>query len=130
MEFINDYLDAFQGFDIMFNFQNEVVSAPLEYYFHFSKSEDRQIFASLPFEDEIGGTHNLKALDFWNQELACRNMGNMERAILPGGGPGDIIPGLLEGGYLMKFILFVNRILPRGGKAREVMKKIFRFFKF
>lgn len=128
IQFVRDYNRLFGDFKTMYHFQSEAASAPFEYYLHCSKHVDREILSAIPFEDDLGGLGNIRALDFWDKELATRNIGcstgNMDSNVT-----GDVIPGLYVDGYLMKFIQFVNKLFPRGGTAREILKKIADFFR-
>lgn len=47
----------------------EDISRPLEYYLHYSRSVDRQIFANSEFEDDFGEGHACSILDYWNKAL-------------------------------------------------------------
>lgn len=127
LQFVSDYNELFRDFKIMYYFQYEAASAPFEYYMHHPKPVDRQIFSCVPFEDNLGGLGNVSVLDFWNKELATRNIG-FSAGCNDSNISGDVIPGLYVDGYLMKFVQLVNKVFPRGGKAREFLKKAARFF--
>lgn len=45
------------------------LSRPFEYYLHFSRSFDRNIFGDLEFEDDMGEGHTVSGIDFWNRSL-------------------------------------------------------------
>lgn len=124
LQFIKDYNDYFRDFKLMYNFQNEVISAPYEYYLHYSKSIDRQIFSTLPFEDDLGEGKTMSALDFWNNEISTRNL-NVGYA---GSSGPSILPDLYMDGYFVKFYYLMNKMFPKGGRAREFMKKIAGIF--
>lgn len=128
LRFVRDYNEVFRGFKMPFSFQREVVSAPFEYYMHNSKPVDRQMFSAVPFEDDLGGGGDMNALDFWNRELATRNLGTAMSGGNVSNIAGDVIPGLYVDGHLMKLIQWINKVFPRGGKSREFLKKILDVF--
>lgn len=122
LEFVRDYLSKFKDYDIMFNFQNEVVSASLEYYLHYSKPIDRQIFATLPFEDDLGEGKTMNAVEFWEREISSRDF-TSKTSYVSSGVTGDILPGIYIDGYFIKLCEILNKIFPRGSKRRNILKK-------
>ncbi len=126
LQFIKDYNYYFSNFKLMYNFQNQVVSAPYEYYLHYSKEFDRKIFSTLPFEDDLGEGvgKSINGLDFWNKELSSRNL---TVGYVGSSGP-SILPDLYMDGYFVKFYNKMNKIFPKGGRAREVVKKVVAIF--
>lgn len=122
LRFVRDYYRMYGDSQLVWNFQNEAASAVFEYFAHCAKEVDRRMMIAIPFEDDLNGTEIVNAYDFWNKELATRNIGSVGGA-LDSNISGDVIPGLYVDGYLMKFILFVNRIFPRGGMMRKVLKR-------
>lgn len=125
LAFIRDYKALFGESGVMHAFQSEVLSAPYEYYLHYSKPVDRQLFSSVPFEDDFG-LGKLNALSHWNKELSTRDLGGAAAENTVSAIAGDVIPGLYVDGYLVKFIHAVNKLFPRGGSMREVLKTIAR----
>lgn len=123
LQFVKDYQEQFHDFAGAFFFQNEPASAPFEYYMHFSKPIDRQPLSVVPFEDDLGAGKPINALDFWNKELYTRNLGAIISETTTHTVPGDVIPGLYIDGYMMKFIRIINKLFPRGGVMREILKK-------
>lgn len=128
LRFVQNYNEMFHGFRMPFSFQREVISAPFEYYLHNSKPVDRQMFSAVPFEDDMGVDGDVNVLDFWNRELATRNLGTAMSGGNVSNIAGDVIPGLYVDGYLIKFVQLINKIFPRGGRSRELLKKIISFF--
>lgn len=120
IQFVRDFIDNFGEYKIMNNFQNEVISAPFEYYMQYSKPVDRQMFSTLPFEDDLGEGKTMKALDFWNNDIYSRNlsMGYTNN------NANGLLPDLYADGYFVKFYHAVNKTFPKGGKMRETMKKV------
>ena len=108
----------------MNNFQNGVLSAPFEYYLHYSKEIDRRLFSTLPFEDDLGEGKIIKALEFWNQETYIKNL-NLGNS---GMNNSTFLPDLYADGYFVKFYHMTNRLFPKGGKSREILKKIAGLF--
>lgn len=70
LEFVKDMYSLF-GSDAIELFAREYeLSRPFEYYLHFSRSFDRNIFGDLEFEDDLGEGHTVGGIDFWNKSLA------------------------------------------------------------
>lgn len=124
IEFINDFKNLFNNYEIMNNFQNEVISAPFEYYLHYSKDIDRRLFSTLSFEDDLGEGKRIKALEFWNQETYIKNL-NLGNSVMNNS---TFLPDLYADGYFVKFYHMTNKLFPKGGKSREILKKIAGIF--
>lgn len=123
LDFIKDYLSRFADYKVMFNFQYEAMSAMLEYYLHFSKLVDRQIFETLPFEDDVG-IGRVKAVDIWNQETNTRVVtGGLSDIIM-----GDIIPGVSVDGTYMKLARILTKIFPRESTGRKLLAGFMKLF--
>ena len=70
LDFVRDMYSLF-GTDAVELFAREFeLSRPFEYYLHFSRSFDRNIFGDLEFEDDLGEGHTVGGIDFWNKSLA------------------------------------------------------------
>lgn len=124
IQFVRDFTETFGKYKILNCFQNEVVSAPLEYYLHYSKEVDRKIFSTLPFEDDLGEGKVLNALEFWNNEVYKRNYNSS----LSGVSPTSVLPDLYVDGYFVKFYNKMNKMFPKGGKMRSIVKKLASIF--
>lgn len=70
LEFVSDMHLIF-GADAVDLFAREFeLSRPFEYYLHYSRSFDRNIFGDLEFEDDMGEGHKVSGMEFWNRSLA------------------------------------------------------------
>lgn len=70
LDFVRDMYSLF-GTDAVELFAREFeLSRSFEYYLHFSRSFDRNIFGDLEFEDDLGEGHTVGGIDFWNKSLA------------------------------------------------------------
>ena len=70
VKFVKDMRVAF-GKDAVDIFARDYeLSRPFEYYLHYSRSFDRNIFGDLEFEDDMGEGHKVRGIDFWNRSLA------------------------------------------------------------
>ena len=125
MEFIQDYCNTFGQFRSSIVLPLEALSAPFEYYLHDSKPFDRQIFATLPFEDSLGEGDSFSALDFWNREINnhCLIVGYSSVVGLP-----PELSDLYMDGLFVKFYKLINRWFPKGGAARATVKRIAGMF--
>ena len=69
VEFVRDMKKIF-GNDAVWLFARDYeLSRPFEYYLHFSRSFDRNIFGDLEFEDDMGEGHTVSGIEFWNRCL-------------------------------------------------------------
>lgn len=120
IHFIHDFVNTFREYKIINSFQNDVVSAPLEYYLLYSKEVDRKIFSTLPFEDDLNSSSVLGALDFWNNEINSRNYNRTASIVTTA----SVLPDLYIDGYFVKFYNKINKWFPKDGKMRNIVKKI------
>ena len=70
VEFVRDMRSAFGEDAVWLYARNYELSRPFEYYLHFSRSFDRNIFGDLEFEDDMGEGHTVSGIEFWNRCLA------------------------------------------------------------
>lgn len=129
IEFIQDYCKVYGSIRQNQVLPLEALSAPFEYYLHYSKEFDRLIFASLTFEDGINGAEEISAFNFWNQELINHGLGQAGNVEV---GFSSELAGIYVDGVLVKFYVklykWINKHFPKGGKARNVIKKFAGFF--
>lgn len=127
LKFVEYYCQLFGDYKSMWNFQSETASAVYEYYLHYAKEIDQRITKALRFEDSLNNQNDFRLYDFWRNELAWRNIGNCntisDSPIL-----GDVIPGISADGYLMDFARRINKMFPRGGRKRRLVKALMKTF--
>lgn len=124
ISFVQDYCSIFGVFKDSIVLPLKALSAPFEYYLHYSKAFDRQLFSTLPFEDSLYQCNNFVALNFWNQEIYHHGL-QLHQGMM-NGSPAPISP--YSDGLFMKFYNFINKRFPKGGKKREFAKKIAKIF--
>ena len=121
-EFVSDYQRTFQDRLIL---PLDALSAPFEYYLHYSKSFDRQIFSAGNFEDALGEGRTFNAVEFWDQDI-------MAHGLAPKGSAQLMVPAEFSDIYLdglfVKFYRAMNKWFPKGGWGREIVKKIVSLF--
>ena len=101
----------------------QALSAPFEYYLHYSKAVDRQLFSATVFEDRLGEGKTINALDFWNNETIRNNLSNRSQLMLK-----DTDDSIYEDGLFMRLYRWIGRVAPKGSKRRERIKKFFYLF--
>lgn len=69
LQFVCDLKEIFGEFLDELYFRKEDASQPFEYYLHYAKEFDRNIFSTLIFEDDFGEGKKLRAVDFWSKEI-------------------------------------------------------------
>lgn len=128
IQFIKDFNEVFGELAPMMDYQYAIVSAPYEYYLHYSDLFDRQLFATLPFEDSANGHDFISALNFWNAEIAnhhltlCRSSGSNYYD------ENNWFEGIYPNGLYVKFYRWLNKKFPRGSAMRERIKNFVRIF--
>ncbi len=122
LEFIKDYVRIFGKYRDDMVLPGDALSAPLEYYLHYSKPLDREMFSSLLFEDALNERENLKALDFWNNEITVHGLTD------EGGSGVNCLPAdfseLYMDGLFVKSYRMINKWFPKSGRSRAIVKKI------
>lgn len=129
LKFVEQYCQLFGDYPSMWSFQSETASAVYEYYLHCSKEIDQRITKAIQFEDELNGKNDIRLYDFWRNELSWRNIGHYNTSS-DAEIPGDIIPGISADGYLMDFARRINKMFPRGGRKRRLVKSLMKTFHF
>lgn len=123
LDFIRDYQKTFESYSDYIFLRGYDLSLPLEYYLHNSKELDRRIFSSMKFEDDMGEGRIISAFDFWNNEIAQRNLQSNAGIV-----HGEIIPNMYMDGLFIKFYKLINKNFPYGSKKRELIKRVARRF--
>ena len=101
------------------------MSAPFEYYLHDSKVFDRQIFATLPFEDSLGEGDCISALDFWNKEINNHCLATSQNTVV--GLPTELSDLYLDG-LFVKLYKALNKHFPKGSVGRALLKRFAGIF--
>ena len=126
LRYIEDEVRTFGDFQSTMFVPPSVRSAAFEYYLHYSKPFDREIFSSLPFEDDIGLGKALRALDLWNDEIRWRGVWQNDGA--PSASLPSELSDLYTDGLFVKLYTKLNKWFPKGGRKREFIKKLASFF--
>lgn len=66
--FVKDFIDIFYDQPDILTINYFDACYPLEYYLHYSKDFDRNIFAFVDFEDDFGTNQILNVKDYWDSE--------------------------------------------------------------
>lgn len=125
IEFIKDYCRTFGEFRGSIVLPLEALSAPFEYYLHDSKVFDRQIFATLPFEDSLGEGDCISALDFWNKEINNHCLATSQNTVV--GLPTELSDLYLDG-LFVKLYKALNKHFPKGSVGRALLKRFAGIF--
>lgn len=124
--FIQDMLSTLGKYQISKMIPEDIQSAAFEYYLHYSKPFDRELFSSLPFEDALGEGRVLKALDFWNNEIVARGVWPADANY------GTVLPMELRNiymdGVLVKLYKKINKWFPLGSKKRAFVRRLASIF--
>ena len=126
LQYIKDATRTFGEFQGSLVVPQSIQSAAFEYYLHYSKPFDRQIFSTLPFEDDLGTGKTLRALDFWNDEIRWRGVWQSDSA--PSASLPPALSDLYTDGLFVKLYAKLNKWFPKGGRKREFIKKIASLF--
>ena len=122
-EFVLDYQNIFQNHLIL---PLDVLSAPFEYYLHFSKPFDRQIFSGVNFEDTLAEGRTFNVVEFWDKDIMEHRLVSKDFS------PQLMVPMEFSDMYLdglfVKFYRLMNRWFPKGSWGRKIVKKIASLF--
>ena len=126
LRFIEDWISTWGDMQDRMIIPISIQSAALEYYLHYSKPFDREVFSTLPFEDSLGQGEKLKALDCWNSEIAAR--GVWQADVYLGDRMPDELRDLYTDGLFVKLYAKLNKLFPKGSRARGTVKRIASLF--
>ncbi len=126
LSFVKDYLKIFGEFRDTMILPKQLLGAPFEFYLHYSSDVDRKMFSSILFEDKLWSGENLDIFDTWNNAIHQQGLtGGSQEIYLPV--PPELHDIYIDG-IFMKLFRKINRWFPKGGRAREVVKKIASIF--
>lgn len=128
IQFIEDYKKIFGNYISQMDYQYAIISAPYEYYLHYSDLFDRQAFGTLPFEDDANGNDFISVLNFWNAEIANHHLATCRSSGSHYYDENNWFEGIYPNGLYVRFYRWLNRIFPRGSAMREKIKNIVRLF--
>ena len=117
LEFIEDYLSFFGKYKDSMYYRKDDFAYLFEYYLHHSKYEDKKVFGSLVFEDDLGTGKKFRAIDFWCE---CSSYIDVNKYVQNKsvGTTAFINEGLAR--------RVAGKLLPKGTKRRELIKKIYK----
>lgn len=126
IRFIEDYLSTFGNYMDSMVIPQDILSVAFEYYLHYSKPFDRELFLAQPFEDDFGEGKLLSVLDFWNNETAVRGLDSASE------GTAAYLPfefqDMYMDGLFVKMYRKLNKVFPKGSGKREAVKRIASVF--
>lgn len=128
IQFIKDYKRTFGNFAPQMDYQYAVISAPYEYYLHYSDTFDRQAFKTLSFEDDANGQAFISVLNFWNAEITNHHLTTYRSSESHYYDENNWFEGIYPNGLYVKFYRWLNKTFPRGSVMREKIKNIVRLF--
>ena len=117
LNFVADYLKIFGEFRDDMVLPAPLLHAPFDFYGQYSMQFDRLMFASVIFEDD---GKEIKFLDLWN---SLDNYSWQNPAQIP-----PELSDLYMDGLFMKLYKKLNRLFPKGGRARKFVKKVASIF--
>lgn len=126
IRFIEDYLSVFGDYLDSMIIPQDFLSAAFEYYLHYAKPFDRELFSSLPFEDDFGLGRVRSVLDFWNNEIAVQGLDATDTGNV--GYRSNVLRDMYMDGLFVKLYRKLNEQFPKGSRKREAIKRIAGFF--
>ena len=70
IQFVDDFISVFGDYDEITTINCFDSCYPFEYYLHYAKDFDRQLFAFIDFEDDFGTNEVMHVKDYWDKESA------------------------------------------------------------
>lgn len=123
LDFVRDFTTLFNDYKDILNYRKEDASQPFEYYLHYAKNLDKNIFSNLVFEDEFGEGKRFYAVDFWQKDIAHFRLETLTSNTGVNSISNELVE-LYQDGLLVAFIKKINEFMPKGSRKREVVKKV------
>ncbi len=126
LAFVRDFRDTFGEYSEMMDIREDDFSSWFEGYIHFAKDFDTELFRCVSFEDDLGVGHDVSLTDVWQANMRAaypweavgQDMGQLA---------GELSDLYLDG-YFVKMYRKINKLFPKGGRKRELMKRIAGLF--
>lgn len=131
LRFVQDFISFFGDLQEKFQMPKELFSSMYEYYLHYSKPFDREMFSHLTFEDKLGEGKEFSVLDFWNHEIQVKRLATestWSSSVPTLATPVAALADLYADGLFVKLYVKLNKFAPKGSARREWMKKIASLF--
>ena len=135
LEFVQDIVTLFGPYLDLLIFRNREISAPFEYFLHFSSDFDRSLFAACAFEDHVfHGSKDVNIYSIWNDHLLREQIGNLRMGELRVINSLEFLKGrskYMKGLFYLLFLRdvfkekFKQKMLHRPGTLR-LMRKCYR----
>ena len=119
LEYVKDFYDTFYDYMHWFVMPYNLATLPYELYINAPKKKDRDIFACIKFEDDMGTGKDVRIVDLWNASDDAVAMPSYTQAGKPS------LKARIKG----KIKKIANKLLPKGTKRRELAKKLYRKIK-
>lgn len=125
--FVRDYINNIKGLSVLHKYPREFITQPWENYLHTYIEDDKNIFNDFIFEDDLGLGY-IKMIDNWNtlnyKNLYMQNAGKKPKKKLIRRIGEFILPVDTR---RRRFVFnMANKLLPKGSKRREFVKKFIR----
>ena len=124
LKFVEDFKTTFGKYIVMMDIRPDDASVWLEDYLHNSKMFDGELFRCVVFEDDIGAGKAISIVDAWRSEIrdGCPiQIKNADNSIVP-------LHDIYMDGYFVKAYRMINKWFPKGGRKRELIKRIAGIF--
>lgn len=139
IKFIRDMTDIFGQDILQLDFNRFDACIPLEFYLHYAKDFDRNIFSAIRFEDEFGTNKILSLKEYWTKESELYGLQKKElkESILELKEQDmiqkecktvNVQPPIYTDGIYIKLFEKLNKIFPIGSKRRTCIKRVVRIF--
>jgi len=118
VDYVSDIVSIFGEYFHMFDIRHIDASAAFEYFLLNSNWRDKQVYSASVIEDEVcSGYSDKSVFDTWMWQTS-----QIQRVhpILTE----NILPDLYADGYFVKLYHTMNKMFPKGGKMRNILKKI------
>ncbi len=127
--FVKEFMDTFKDYLYLFDFTSSQTSLPYETFLIAKKWKDREIFACSYVEDTFyAGVKEKSLSDFWWEQISNKNLLNENKGMVVYNNIPSVMSDIYADGLFVSFYNKMNRILPKGSKKRENVKKIARKF--
>lgn len=131
LDFTQEILTHFSDKLDMFELRGAELAAPFENFLCHATDFDRAVFSCCYMEDEVyAGLSRISLSEIWAQDMVTQGFWKQNESPVVQQQIPEELKEIYTDGVFMSFYHWINKKFPKGGKARERIKKIAgKFFK-
>ena len=125
LDFTQEILTHFSDKLDMFELRGAELAAPFENFLCHATDFDRAVFSCCYMEDEVyAGLSRISLSEIWAQDMVTQGFWKQNESPVVQQQIPEELKEIYTDGVFMSFYHWINKKFPKGGKARERIKKI------